>query len=885
MLRFFNRLLLFLLRKKTTAPPGTYGEEFWKPQFTKASKTGFNLTEENVEEKVYDAGLLDGALVLSLKQTVSLAWIDAPAKRYRDMVIDSRFTLEPLGGYAAAGFMFRMVDHGTYYLVLVSSKGYFRLDAVRNGMPFPLAGWTELPSVSESAGEAVLNGPVNLGIIVSGAYILITVNGLWAAELNDASIDAGSIAFALASYEAPPSTEKSFIARARLEALTVDSRMFQAAAARERLSTTAGPRSRYFLAETFAAMGRLDAALIQIRQAWEDRDAASPEEGRGNRTQRELLLAARLALQLGLAGEAETWIDACIALGAESSEGRNALTEKAKLLYEREQFAALRDFAAGTLESGPADPVLGTLLGHAYWNLGEYEAAAAAYDKAFEQDRGNGLLVKNAANVYEVLGNREEALSRYITAGNCFLNDDNYEDLSVLVPKFLSLGNKNYKARVLAGKWAFSIENFAQAEKEFEKAEALRREAAGLIPPDPSVMLLQALLLIRQGKRKTALPLLEEAASLAGEHGIFHFRLAECRFLLSGNAADPALKADLDRALQLLDTEAEERKRIAKPVDETWAWARNLAAQISLQNNNLEEAAEHLEKAASLLGEVPAIKVNRALYYYLSGFPDKGLELLKTGRVNDDPEGIMVNCAGNLLYRSKRYEEADDCYRKARTLDPGNIDFICNRASCLIELGRYGEADALLALAHEKSPSPAILELIGYVSVKQGEYQRAETAFTEALKIDEYYSPSLFSLGWLCCNTRRWEEAGAMLQRLDDLELKGEDAEHREELRRRLEEGATRLIACAGSCERSWRVPLDPPLSPALRLYAMPPDELPAGTCTGCGKTYCIGCAKNNLDSSGRFTCPDCGKTLKLINEGLKKLVADWAAQNTGEDH
>ncbi|MDR1046826.1 MAG: tetratricopeptide repeat protein [Treponema sp.] len=884
MLRFLNRLLLFLLRRKTTAPPGTYREEFWEPQFTKASKAGFNLTEETDEEKVYDARLLDGALVLSLKKTVSLAWIDAPAKRYRDMVIDSRFTLEASGGYAAAGFMFRMVDHATYYLVLVSSKGYFRLDAVRNGMPFPLAGWTELPSEAESAGEAALNGPVNLGIIVSGTHILITVNGLWAAELNDASIDAGSIAFALASYEAPPSTEKSFIAGARLEALTVDSRMFQAAAARERLSTSASPRSRYFLAETFAAMGRLDAALIQIRQAWEARDAASAG-GRGNRTQRELLLAARLALRLGMTGEAETWIDACIALGTESSEGRASLTEKAKLLYEREQFPALRDFAATAVESSPADPVLGTLLGHAYWNLEEYEKAAEAYDKAFEQDRENGLLVKNAANVYEVLGNREEALSRYITAGNCFLNDDNYEDLSVLVPKFLSLGEKNYEARALVGKWAFSIDNVTLAEKEFEKAEALRREATEPVPPDPSVMLLRALLFIRQGKRKTALPLLEEAASLAGEHGIFHFRLAECRFLLSGNAADPALRADLDRALRLLNADAEERKRAGKPADETWAWAHNLAAQISLQNNNLEEAAEHLEKAARLLGEVPAIKVNRALYYYLSGFPDKGLELLKTDRTSDDPEGIMANCAGNLLYRSKRYEEADDCYRKARTLDAGNIDFICNRASCLIELGRYGEADALLALAHEKSPSPAILELIGYVAVKQGEYQRAETASAEALRMDEYYSPSLFSLGWLYCNTHRWEEAGAMLQRLDDLELKREEAEHREELRRRLEEGTTRLIACAGSCERSWRVLLDPPPAPALRLYAMPPDELPAGTCSGCGKTYCIGCAKNNLDSSGRFTCPDCGKTLKLINEGLKKLVADWAAQNTGEDH
>jgi hypothetical protein len=59
----------------------------------------------------------------------------------------------------------------------------------------------------------------------------------------------------------------------------------------------------------------------------------------------------------------------------------------------------------------------------------------------------------------------------------------------------------------------------------------------------------------------------------------------------------------------------------------------------------------------------------------------------------------------------------------------------------------------------------------------------------------------------------------------------------------------------------------------------MPPDDLPAGSCPECGKTYCIGCAKEHLDESGRFLCSECGKSLKLIDEGLKKLVYDWASK------
>jgi transposase-like protein len=60
----------------------------------------------------------------------------------------------------------------------------------------------------------------------------------------------------------------------------------------------------------------------------------------------------------------------------------------------------------------------------------------------------------------------------------------------------------------------------------------------------------------------------------------------------------------------------------------------------------------------------------------------------------------------------------------------------------------------------------------------------------------------------------------------------------------------------------------------------MPPDDFPAGTCPSCGAAYCIGCAREHLDENGRFLCPNCGKTLKLIDEGLKKMVYDWAAAN-----
>ena len=262
------------------------------------------------------------------------------------------------------------------------------------------------------------------------------------------------------------------------------------------------------------------------------------------------------------------------------------------------------------------------------------------------------------------------------------------------------------------------------------------------------------------------------------------------------------------------------------------------------------------------------------MLYYLRGSLDKALEVL-SAEGNEDPEGVMANCAGNLLVRSGRYEEADGYYRKALSRDPGNLEYLCNRASCLIAGGAYGEADAILTQV--PVPTPAVLDLIAFVAVKKGEYSRAEAASRAALEIDPRYVPSLLSLGWLYHTQSRWDDLGGILASLDKEVLEGEYSARRDDLARRLEEGVSRLIPCV-SCGRSWRVPRSPEPAPPIRLFAMPPDDLPAGTCSECGGTYCIGCGKAHLDPDNRFVCPRCGKPLKLIDEGLKRLVYDWAA-------
>jgi tetratricopeptide (TPR) repeat protein len=867
------RKLLFLrnIFRRRKPEPDEIPQEKWIADFSKAKSSRFDIKSESSYDAKFQKFGSRYCLTLGLKKTGCIAWVEAPNHRCGDCVITGRIRLDVRGGYGAAGVMFRMVDEQTYYSFLISSKGYFRLDVLRNGMPFPLVGWTELPEASRAAPGA--DESIGFSVIACGSHIVVVIRDKWAAELNDSSILEGTICFTAAAYEDPDpayvviraadGASALYTIEAFLESLEVESRISEVAALYERWSdsSAADPLCRFHLAETFAAMDQPNAALVQIRKAWET-------PGR-KRSQKELLLAGKLARQLDATGEAESYISACFEEDLDTPEGKEAVTEMAKILYTEKRFKELKDYCAEALKLKPDDSMLWAFRGHAAWNLEEYREAAAAYDKAFELDGKSGLLAKNAANSYDMLGKKKEALERYLRAGRLFLVSGNYNDLGLLVPTLLSLGAESWEAHGLAGKWAFGIDNFDLASEEFTRVGELRKKHRVRAPNDAALVYLRALLLIREGKRAEAIPLLEEAADLEKEYPLFRFKLAENRFLLNDDPGDPELLKDLDWALAL---------------DEDDGWINNLAAQVYLRKEDLETASRYLHKAVAVLGEVPAIRMNRGVLLYLQGSIDEALKILDVDKA-DDPEGILANCAANLLFREGRFEEADEFYRRALAASPLNIEFLTNRASCLIETAQYGEADAILSRIHAAAPSPGVLDLISYVASKKGEYLRAESASRAALGIDPCHAPSLLSLGWTLSNLGRIGEAQGCLRRLEELErehkLPEKAAIRRDELRARLDSLLYSTISCA-SCGRDWKVLKEPPPVPGIRLYAMPPDDMPAGSCQECGKTWCIGCAKNHLDQAGRFLCPHCGRPLKIVNEGLKKIIYDWSAAADG---
>ncbi|MCL2185667.1 MAG: hypothetical protein FWB86_07435 [Treponema sp.] len=576
MLAFFKRSIYALSNKIRQTNSGYPTEKKLTIDFSNPVNAGKKSPFNIKSESSYTANLSNSSLELGLKKTNFIAWLDIPNKEYQDSIIDARIRLDNLGGYAAAGIIFRMIDDSSYYLALISSKGYFRLDAIKNNVPYPLIAWTEITNFDEMQTsfkqQSVAN--IKLKIITYGTYLIFIVNGKWIGEICDDSIIYGQIGFAAASYlqdtiadnneqqcEQTPSeqiTENGdYTCKAYLDFLSIDTRVKEIEECFKHWTNDSNINAdgRLRLAETFAVMSEThivsaqkiyaaSAALDQLNKAWKRRDevirtvsAATSEV----RTKKELIIAARMAFRLEQYNEAEEFIDTILYLWPDSQEGKLAITEKIRILNELNRFKDLKDFFIKYSAKIDKNIDYYTLIARCYWELKEYQNSAETWDKAYETNKEAnpnlniqaGVYASNAANAYELANNEKEALKHYIDAGNIFLNIDNKEELAVLIPKLNNLGSKNWEAHALIGKWAYSQEDYIKSAQEFAISNKLRCALKPRPKADAASYYLWALMLHLKGKNSEAIRLLERAIKLAPDYGLFRFKYAEIKLKCS----------------------------------------------------------------------------------------------------------------------------------------------------------------------------------------------------------------------------------------------------------------------------------------------------------------------------------------------------------------
>ena len=494
--------------------------------FSRTKNSPFDIKSESS----YSANLSGGSLELGVKKQNCIAWVDIPDRDYQDHIIEAKFRLDSLGGYAAAGIIFRIMDDESYYMALVSSKGYFRLDVVKNNSPRTLIAWTEISDFNGSN--------VSMKIVTHGTFLIFLVNGKWLGEVNDNTVTYGRLGFALASYTENNEEEtgeqvtenKEYVCKAMLDYISVDTRIKFIEQDFDKWTddSNINAEGRLRLAETFAVMGESLKSLDQINRAWKRRDEVISVVATSEvRTKRELLLAARMTFSLGQYNEAEVFINSILDQWPDSPEGKLAHTEKIKILNELNRFAEIKEFTVNNPFKINKDIDYHTILARCHWELKDYIESAQAWDNAFEANSENGIYAVNAANAYEHAGKKKDALARYINAGKIFLNQDNMPELAALMQKLSVLGSKNWEARALAGKWAFSIEDYDKCAKEFEAAHKLRTAAKPRPKEDPAIYYLWGLTYYIKGKNKMAINLLKKAVKLAPDYELFRTKLEE----------------------------------------------------------------------------------------------------------------------------------------------------------------------------------------------------------------------------------------------------------------------------------------------------------------------------------------------------------------------
>jgi tetratricopeptide (TPR) repeat protein len=873
-------LKTFFRRSRDAEDSDLPREEYWKANFSRPSKLRFAI------ERTEDYSIIRHArrLELALHRGNTLAWTEMPGYRYQDFRLQCSIGIKDQSPYAACGILFHYIDEQSFYCLLVSNKGNFRLDSVFNGSPSTLIPWTELNHYSPKSTE--------LELVQNGDSITIIFDGHWAASIQDDGIGSGSFALAAASYEDNPAT-------VWLDSFAVESRpiLVEAAHIRWTKLVQVEEKARLNLAESFLAVGQAMPALIHIRRIWHDleRQKKTPSPV-------SLLLAASCALRLGLYEEAEEYLNRCIEVAPEENEGRQALGEKAKLLYKAGRYKELLETASRAAELFPQEAMYLTLQGHALLYSGKAQEALRLYTAAAEHDANNPLAMLNAANTCEQLADPDGAASWLLQAGRLYLETNQLDELEDVLLRLHATGKALHRVLGLSAKCAWARGDYARAEKEVNAALAAEEDAAKepaakepaakepaakepaakepaakepaakepaakepaakelengqeLSSPDPALPYLKGLMLSNKGKRKTALSCFQTAARLRPDYQPFVFKQAECLFLLGASEAE--IQDAIEAVLAL---------------NEEDGWARMLAGQFELSRGDVVAARAHLEAARRLLGIELTVLINLAELRYYEGSADEALSILDAA----EESPALHNARANLLVRMDRLEEAEEEYRHALLGDRENPEYLRNRASCLIELSRYGEADDLLARAWELDSGPATLELISWVAAKKGEYQRAEAACRAGLEIESDHIALLRNLGWIYLRGSRWDDCAQIVEKLNKLSRKQpEHAIYAHELERDLLAASTRLLSCAG-CKHQWRVPKELPEYGTLRLVAEPPDDYPAGTCPDCGKHWCIGCAKEHMDEDGRFSCAHCGGRLKLLDNGIKHLLSLW---------
>lgn len=695
-----------LKKNKVEFDPEEIKEEVWKTDFSVQTEARFKEESGDGYKTAFGKNE-NGTSFFSLELTRKhiYAWSVNPKFRYKNFILEADVTIPSLenkglaesdgakeseAGSFAAGFLFRYIAEKAFYAILISDKGWVRIDAVINSTPIPMLGWTRPAAKIE-------NASFKIKLICADTSITILINGVWLAKLsNDIIQSAGKIAFAGQNWEAV-SNVKFFLNGIYINS---DSLMVEAADSSANDKNSISPDAHINLAQTYYAMGQAASAIYEIKKAWELRTPVYEDH----------LLAGRIYFSQRMIDEAEGEFLKALKLKEDSAE---LSAEIAGLYYHTNNYEKLGAFLKNISEEKfRISPVLCNLKGHYMHAGGEHEKAAEFYARAAELNPEQGLFRLNEANEYRDAGKNNEAVETYIKAANIFLAQEQYNDLGIVINSLERLAPEDERVWALNGKFYYALENTEAALENF------KRLCKGGTK-DSAVWYLYGLLLQKKSEHEEAVKALKKACKLEPEYALYQFRLAEALFLHGGDCS-----VFLEKALKL---------------DPSNGWTHNLHAMQLISLNDFAGAEEAVLQARKLLPDEIAVLENYTEIKRLQGKLKECMPLFNIEEGSADlaaerNRAKAYHIFANALFADGENDEACQWYEKALKLNPSDVSLLIDKAENSLAAGLLNDADGLLVKALDIKPLEKIYRLISEIAVQKGDYARSEISLMKAVE-------------------------------------------------------------------------------------------------------------------------------------------------------
>ncbi len=433
--------------------------------------------------------------------------------------------------------------------------------------------------------------------------------------------------------------------------------------------------------------------------------------------------------------KAETEFKTAVKLEPESEEAITTLA----YLYNEEGDSARAIQVLSSIPDAARSAKLYSALGYTYEQQKQYKNAIEAYRHAAQLDRDNLDAIRGLAQNLMNDGQTDAALEQYKV-----IADANPEDAQTYL-RMAEIYRKN-------GKYDLALENLKKAESMVQDSIEVPYNIAAVYQAqgrfDEAIQVLQDLLKktekpdssYTQGERNNRAVFLERLGTINRDNGNDQAAIETFRKML------PLGDENAERGYQqIIDTYREAKQwqqatDTAKEATQKLPKSRGLKMVYAAQLADMGQTDAGLNQVKSLLKGTPEDRevyiTLSQMYSRLKRWPEaeQALDQAEQLSTKDDDKEYVWFLRASGYERQKKYEQAEETFRKVLQSDPQNATALNYLGYMLADRGmKLDEALTLIKKAVALDPTNgAYLDSLGWAYFRLGKYDMAEESLVKA---------------------------------------------------------------------------------------------------------------------------------------------------------